>query len=291
MNGRSLQQLNNAVSAGQVKVQPIEQSDASSLRALHSSVFRVSEAENIIYRCEACRDIRNPKAVEVQYRNSGIGTITEACEELWGPAYVPVNFTHDLEGGLLDPEQVELMLVGFAPGGATNRTTRSNIDLIDIHSVALGLKWAEYGGSAAQRNLSNIEYILEQINRGIGKRDYFSIGRNIHLTNLFKCRSYGTSVSPFRQEAELCCERHLRNEIELLPNLKAIVVFMQKQNFPPLIRRQDAYGTFRSQDDGPLLAFMWHFANPGFNNQRSKGKFDEFCPRLGKEIRTRIRGQ
>ena len=291
MNGWSLQEMNDAVIAGQVKVRPIEQPDTSSLEALHSSVFQVSESENVIYRCEACHDIQNPKAVETQHRHLGIRTITEACEELWGPAYVPVNFSHDVDGNLLDPEQIELMLIGFAPGGATNRNSQSNINLIDIHSVALGLKWAEYGGSAARRNRSNIEYILEQINRGMGERDYFAIGRNIHMTNLFKCRSYGTRVSPFRREAELCYERHLKNEIAQLPNLKAIIMFIQKQNLPPLIRRQDTYGTFRSQVDGPLLAFMWHFANPGFNNQRSQGKFDDFCPKLGRVISGRLHSQ
>ena len=86
----------------------------------------------------------------------------------------------------------------------------------------------------------------------------------------------------------MCYERHLSNEIALLPNLKAIIMFMQKQNFPPLIQRSDVYGTFRYQEGKPLYAYMWHFANPGFNKQRSLGKFDDFCPKLGQEIKERF---
>ena len=288
MKGKTLRDLNVAVRSGEIETRSIEHADASSLENLHNSIFNVSEAENVISRCEACRNIQNSRVVEKDYRNAGIDTITQACRQLWGPGYVPVNFAHDLNGNLVDPAQIELMLIGFAPGGATNDGQSDNIDLLDIHSVALGLKWADYGISGAGVNRSNIEYILSLINQGVGQKDYFEIGRNIHLTNVFKCRSYGTNISPFRQEARLCYNRHLKNEIALLSNLKAIVMFMQKQNFPPLIQRSDVYGTLRCGEGTPLHAYMWHFANPGFNNQRSAGKFDSFCPKLGQEIRDRL---
>ena len=288
MKRMTLRELNDAVRSGQVEMRPIEQRDASSLEKLHNSVSRVSDSENAIYRCEACRSIQNPRVVEKEKRSDGINTITEACQQLWGPAYVPVNFAHDLDGSLVGPAQIELMLVGFAPGGATNESQSSNIDLLDIHSVPLGLKWAEYGASGARVNRSNIEYILNLINEGIGQRDYFEIGRNVHLTNILKCRSYRNSISPFRQEARMCYDRYLEKEIALLPNLKAIVMFMQKQNFPPLIQRTDVYGTFRCGEGTPVYAYMWHFANPGFNAQRSSGKYESFCPMLGREIRERF---
>ena len=288
MNNMNLQELNAAVQARQIGIKSIDRVNTASLEELHNSIFKVSEEDKIIHRCEACRHIKNPRVVEARYRERDIKTITEACEQLWGPAYVPVNFAHDLGGNLLSSDQIELMLVGFAPGPATSETRASDINLLDIHSVALGLKWAEYGKSGAQRNRSNIGYILNLVNEGIGENDYFKIGRNVHLTNIFKCRSHGNKISPFRQEAQLCYERHLRNEIALLPNLKAIIMFMQEQNFPPLIRRSDVYGTFRYQEGNPLYAYMWHFANPGFNIQRSLGKFDDFCPKLGKEIRERF---
>ena len=288
MKGKTLRDLNDSVRSGEIETRPIEQADASSLEKLHNSVFNVSEAGNIISRCEACRNIQNSRVVEKDYRNSGINTITQACRQLWGPGYVPVNFAHDLNGNLVNPAQIELMLVGFAPGGATNESQSSNIDLLDIHSVPLGLKWAEYGDSGARVNRSNIEYILNLINEGIGQRDYFKIGRNVHLTNILKCRSYRNSISPFRQEARMCYDRYLEKEIALLPNLKAIVMFTQKQNFPPLIQRSDVYGTLRCEEGAPLYAYMWHFANPGFNIQRSAGKFESFCPMLGQEIRDRL---
>lgn len=288
MKGNTLRELNDAVRSGEVQTRPIERADASSMGNLHNSVFKVSKARNVISRCEACRNIHNPRVVEKEYRSSGINTITQACKQLWGHSYVPVNFAHDLNGALVDPAHIELMLIGFAPGGATNEAQSSNIDLLDIHSVPLGLKWADYGLSGARVNRSNIEYILSLINQGIGHKDYFEIGRNVHLTNIFKCRSYGNNISPFRQEARLCYDRHLKNEIALLPNLKAIIMFMQKQNFPPLIHRSDVYGTLRCEEGVPLYAYMWHFANPGFNTQRSLGKFEGFCPVLGREIKDRF---
>lgn len=288
MKGMTLKELNHAVGSGKVAIKAVEEADTSSLRGLHNSIFRVSDSERTIYRCEACRQVQNSKVVEPKNRQPGIDTILDACKKFWGPAYVPVNFCHGLDGEILDPERIEMMLIGFAPGGATNAARESDIDLIDIHSVALGLKWADYGRSGAIRNRSNIEYILRLINNGVGERDYFSIGRNIHMTNVFKCRSYGTRISPFKGEAKLCYERYLKNEIALLPNLKVVIMFMQEQNFPPLIRTSDRFGTFRFSGSGLMYAYMWHFSPPGFNTSRKCGYYHEFCPKLGRVIRERL---
>lgn len=184
---------------------PPQQLNASELEKLQRKVYSLDKQSNTLYRCEACPSMKS------------------SCKEKWGNTYVPVNFSHNRFGALVDdPQNIELMLLGFGPGpGSDLKAIKQSSNLFLNHSAPFGLP-ANIGSSNPL--LKVIGYLNEEEGT-----ERFKLGRNVHLTNLIKCRTEGTDIREYVMEANNCYLQFLQEEIVNLPSLKAIVMFFPQQ--------------------------------------------------------------